>query len=430
MIVEIKVPDLGESINEVEIGEWLVEVGDWVNVDDDLVAVDSDKATVEIPSPQAGVLVEIIKKQGEPAAIGEVVGRLDTEKEEAESDGGGAGEKTESEAPAGKSKERVAKTTTRASEDTDTATTEAEETEELADNNMVMPAAARILGELGIDADGVEGTGPGGRVLKEDALKAVEKSKAPQEKKEQPPSAKTPQGNDGQEEEERVAMTPIRRTIASRLLEAKQNMALLTTFNEADMSEVKRFRSQFGKDFNEKYGIRLGFMSFFIKASVAALLDFPVVNARIEGNEIVYRRSCDIGVAIGGGKGLVVPVLRRAETMSFAGIEQQIGDFAERAQANKLSMDELSGGSFTISNGGVYGSLLSTPIVNPPQSAILGLHAIQDRPVAIDGEVVIRPMMYLALTYDHRIIDGREAVTFLRGIKERIENPQKLLLEI
>ncbi|HKJ63867.1 MAG TPA: dihydrolipoyllysine-residue succinyltransferase, partial [Desulfopila sp.] len=319
--------------------------------------------------------------------------------------------------------------TERAPEDADTATAEAEEKGEQADTKTVMPAAARILGEHSINAEGVEGTGPGGRVLKEDAVKAVEKSKAPQEKKVQPLSPEAPRDTDGQEEE-RVAMTPIRRTIASRLLEAKQNMALLTTFNEADMSEVKRFRSQFGKDFNEKYGIRLGFMSFFIKASVAALLDFPVVNARIEGKEIVYRRSCDIGVAIGGGKGLVVPVLRRAETMSFAGIEQQIGDFAERAQANKLSMDELSGGSFTISNGGVYGSLLSTPIVNPPQSAILGLHAIQDRPVAIDGEVVIRPMMYLALTYDHRIIDGREAVTFLRGIKERIENPQKLLLEI
>ncbi len=432
MIVEIKVPDLGESINEVEIAEWLVEVGDWVSVDDELVAVDSDKATVEIPSPQAGKLVEIVKQQGETAAIGEVVGRLETEKEEA----GGGGEKGEkagadAEAVAEKGGESAAETAEQpAAEAADTGRTGAEEPKEQEAEKTLMPAAARILGQHGIDAGDVEGTGPGGRVLKEDALQAVEKTKAPAQEQERPAPAGKPAGKGGEGEEERVAMTPIRRTIASRLLEAKQNMALLTTFNEADMTEVKRARSEFGKQFSEKHGIRLGFMSFFIKASVAALLDFPIVNARIEGDEIVYRRSCDIGVAIGGGKGLVVPVLRRAEELGFAGIEQKIGDFAERAQANKLKMEELSGGSFTISNGGVYGSLLSTPIVNPPQSAILGLHAIQDRPVVIDGEITIRPMMYLALTYDHRIIDGREAVTFLKSIKERIEKPQKLLLEI
>jgi 2-oxoglutarate dehydrogenase E2 component (dihydrolipoamide succinyltransferase) len=230
--------------------------------------------------------------------------------------------------------------------------------------------------------------------------------------------------------ERRVPMTPIRRTIAARLLEAKQNMALLTTFNEADMSEVKRARTVFGQAFVEKYGVKLGFMSFFIRAAVTALIDFPLVNARIDGSDIVYHDSCNIGVAIGGGKGLVVPVLRRAERMSFADIEKKIGEFADKAKRNSLTMDELTGGTFTISNGGVYGSMLSTPIVNPPQSAILGLHAIIDRPVAIAGEVLVRPIMYLALSYDHRIIDGREAVSFLKSIKERIEEPQKLLLEI
>jgi 2-oxoglutarate dehydrogenase E2 component (dihydrolipoamide succinyltransferase) len=225
-------------------------------------------------------------------------------------------------------------------------------------------------------------------------------------------------------------MSSLRQRIAERLVQAQHTAAILTTFNEADMSAVKKLREQLGPQFAEKYGVRLGFMSFFVRACVAGLREFPIVNAMIDGNEIVYRPSIDIGVAIGGGKGLVVPVIRHAERMSFAEIEQRIADFGQKAKNNTLSPDELRGGTFTISNGGVYGSMLSTPIVNPPQSAILGLHAIKDRPVAVDGQVVIRPVMYLALSYDHRIIDGREAVTFLRGIKERIEEPQKLLLEI
>jgi 2-oxoglutarate dehydrogenase E2 component (dihydrolipoamide succinyltransferase) len=227
-----------------------------------------------------------------------------------------------------------------------------------------------------------------------------------------------------------VPMSLLRRTLAARLLEATQSMAMLTTFNEVDMSKVKRLRTTLGSEFAEKHGIRLGFMSFFVKAAVAGLRDFPLVNARIDGEDVVYRSSCHIGVAIGGGKGLIVPVIRKAERLNFAEIEQQIADFGERAKKNSLSPAELHGGTFTISNGGVYGSMLSTPIVNPPQSAILGLHTIKDRPVAVDGEVVIRPVMYLALSYDHRIIDGREAVSFLKSIKERIEQPQKLLLEI
>ncbi|MGW8195552.1 MAG: 2-oxoglutarate dehydrogenase complex dihydrolipoyllysine-residue succinyltransferase, partial [Desulforhopalus sp.] len=298
------------------------------------------------------------------------------------------------------------------------------------DRRRVMPAAARILAQHDIDPQSISGTGPGGRIVKEDALKAVSTKKTTDrsEDKQQPKvESSDEQGGRG---ERRERMSPIRRTIAERLLDAKQNMALLTTFNEADMSEVKLFRKTFGEGFAEKHGVRLGFMSFFVKASTTALLDFPLVNAKIDGDDIVYHDSCDIGVAIGGGKGLVVPVLRHAEQMSFAEIEKKIAEFADKAKNNALSLKELEGGTFTISNGGIYGSMLSTPIVNPPQSAILGLHAIKDRPVAINGEVKIRPVMYLALSYDHRIIDGREAVSFLKSIKERIEQPQKLLIDI
>jgi len=435
MIVEIKVHDLGETINEVEIGEWLVDIGGRVKLDDELVEVESEKATVEIPSPQEGILVEILKKQGETAAIGEVIGRLDTEE--------GGKEKVAAEPDAGQEKEpaQAEKATRDIESDKGESPEPAPEESRERKGDMpegskvkVMPAAARILAEHDISPETVTPTGPGGRLLKEDVLRAVEDRPAAKvekvEKKEEPEPSLAEEEISEDELEHRVAMTPIRRTIAARLLEAKQNMALLTTFNEVDMSEVKKARTLFGKEFAEKYGVRLGFMSFFVKASVAALLDFPRVNARIEGRDIVYSHSCDIGVAIGGGKGLVVPVVRRAERLGFADIENKIGEFAEKAKDNSLTMDELQGGTFTISNGGIYGSMLSTPIVNPPQSAILGLHAIKDRPVAIDGEVVIRPIMYLALTYDHRIIDGREAVTFLKSIKERIEDPRKLLLEI
>jgi 2-oxoglutarate dehydrogenase E2 component (dihydrolipoamide succinyltransferase) len=416
MIVEIKVPELGESINEVEIGEWLVEIGDRVNPDDEIVAIESEKATVEVPAPAGGVLVKILKKEGASAVIGEVIGHIDTERAEG--------------------KEVTPKSEAEEKKDTRTDLEEEGEDQPEKEKAKIMPAAARILAQHDIAPDMVAPTGPGGRILKEDAQRAADdKSSAEKKREDRPrPSPEPRQDADMErgemELERRVPMTPIRRTIAARLLDAKQNMALLTTFNEADMSEVKRARTVFGQAFAEKYGVRLGFMSFFIKAAVTALVDFPLVNARIDGNDIVYHDSCNIGVAIGGGKGLVVPVLRRAERMSFADIEKKIGEFADKAKRNSLTMDELTGGTFTISNGGVYGSMLSTPIVNPPQSAILGLHAIIDRPVAIAGEVLIRPIMYLALSYDHRIIDGREAVSFLKSIKERIEEPQKLLLEI
>jgi 2-oxoglutarate dehydrogenase E2 component (dihydrolipoamide succinyltransferase) len=307
-----------------------------------------------------------------------------------------------------------------------------------------MPAAARVMAEHGIKAENVSGSGPGGRVLKEDVLKQVDglqkEKAAPAAPSPMPPAApagptasKAAPGAEAQSgfrQEQVVPMTRLRKTLAERLVQAQQNAALLTTFNEVDMSEVMNLRKQYQDQFVQKYGLKLGFMSFFVKAVVDALRLIPQVNAEIRGTDIVYRNYFDIGVAVGGGKGLVVPVLRNAERLSFAQIETAIGEFAKKAKENKLTLEELQGGTFTISNGGVYGSLLSTPIVNPPQSGILGMHAIQERPIALDGQVVIRPMMYIALTYDHRIVDGREAVTFLKRIKEVIENPTRILLEV
>ena len=305
----------------------------------------------------------------------------------------------------------------------------------------VMPAAARVLAEQGIKPETVQGSGPGGRVLKEDALKAVEGREKGATSSGQPSSSATPvsapkpgpgaSGGAGDYRQEQVVpMTRLRKTVAERLVQAQQAAALLTTFNEVDMTEVMNLRKQYQEQFTQKYGLKLGFMSFFVKAVVDALRMIPQVNAEIRGTDIIYRNYFDIGVAVGGGKGLVVPVLRNAERLSFAQIETAIGELAKRAKENKLTLEELQGGTFTISNGGVYGSLLSTPIVNPPQSGILGMHAIQERPIALNGEVVIRPMMYLALTYDHRIVDGREAVTFLKRIKEVIESPTRILLEV
>jgi 2-oxoglutarate dehydrogenase E2 component (dihydrolipoamide succinyltransferase) len=290
-----------------------------------------------------------------------------------------------------------------------------------------------VLGEAGVAASAATGTGPGGRVTKEDAIGAVAAAKAPAAVAKPAPviaAASVPARIPGAREERAVLISPIRRRIAERLVEAQQQAALLTTFNEVDMSAVMALRNKFKDAFLQRYGVKLGFMSFFVRAAVEALRAVPQVNAEFRDPHIVYRDYADIGIAVGGGKGLVVPVLRNAETLSFAQIELGIADFAKRAADNKLKLDELQGGTFTISNGGVYGSMMSTPIINPPQSGILGLHAITDRPVAIDGQVVIRPMMYLALTYDHRLVDGREAVTFLKKIKDTIEDPTRLILEV
>ena len=294
----------------------------------------------------------------------------------------------------------------------------------------VMPAAARVLGEAGIATAGVQGTGPGGRVTKQDAAQVVSAPAPPARRSPAAAAAPAVLAVPGSREERFQLISPIRRRIAERLVEAQQQAALLTTFNEVDMSAVMEMRKKFKDLFQERYGVKLGFMSFFVRAAVEALRAVPQVNAEYRDPHIVFRDYYDIGIAVGGGKGLVVPVLRNSEMMSFAQIEMTIGDFARRAGENKLKLEELQGGTFTISNGGVYGSMLSTPIINPPQSGILGLHSIQERPMAVNGQVVIRPMMYLALTYDHRLVDGREAVTFLKRIKDTIEDPSRLMLEV
>ena len=421
MQIELKVPSVGESITEVEIGQWLKNEGDTVSMNDNLVVIESEKTTLELPSPAAGALQKILKRKGETAKVGEVIGFLEQN--------GVAAPKPNT-----------------AAARSDGASTNAQEPapsqpHSASTEQRVMPAAARVMAEQGIKAESVQGSGPGGRVLKEDVLKSVEgKEKSstapPQVQPNSPSSAPTPAskvitGAAGDYRQEQIVpMTRLRKTVAERLVQAQQTAALLTTFNEVDMTEVMNLRKQYQEQFTQKYGLKLGFMSFFVKAVVDALRMIPQVNAEIRGTDIIYRNYFDIGVAVGGGKGLVVPVLRNAERLSFAQIETTIGELAKRAKENKLTLEELQGGTFTISNGGVYGSLLSTPIVNPPQSGILGMHAIQERPIALNGEVVIRPMMYLALTYDHRIVDGREAVTFLKRIKEVIENPTRILLEV
>jgi 2-oxoglutarate dehydrogenase E2 component (dihydrolipoamide succinyltransferase) len=412
MPLELKVPEVGESITEVMIGTWKKREGDAVAIDESIVEIESDKATVDLPAPRAGTLTKVLKGSGEKAKVGEVIGYM-------EPAGAGAG------APAPASPAQPVVDVKRTDGRTDIGSVQPPR---------VMPAAARVLGEAGVPATAATGTGPGGRVTKSDAVAATTKpaAQAPAARPAAVVPAKTGGGlaAGGSREERYVLISPIRQRIAERLVEAQQQAALLTTFNEVDMSAVMALRSKFKDVFQERHGVKLGFMSFFVRAAVEALRAVPQVNAEYREPHIVYRDYCDIGIAVGGGKGLVVPVLRNAETMSFAGIELAINDFARRAADNKLKLDELQGGTFTISNGGVYGSMMSTPIINPPQSGILGLHAIQDRPMAVNGQVVIRPMMYLALTYDHRLVDGREAVTFLKRIKDTIEDPSRLMLEV
>ncbi|HUS36914.1 MAG TPA: 2-oxoglutarate dehydrogenase complex dihydrolipoyllysine-residue succinyltransferase [Verrucomicrobiae bacterium] len=407
MQTEIKVPSLGESITEVDIGQWLKKEGESVAKDENIVSLESEKATVDLPAPSAGVLTKILKPKGQVANVGEVIAVLD-------SNGAPAPKKDAAKQP------------------------EAKPAEEIKAEPRVMPAAERLLAENKLRADQVTGTGPGGRILKEDVARHAETKvtpAAPPDHTAAPPplpaaQAKGAPQSSGLRDDEVIPMTRLRRTVAARLVESQKTTASLTTFNEVDLHEVMELRKQFQETFTAKFGVKLGFMSFFVKAAIEALKAIPQVNAEIHGNDVVYHKYYDIGVAIGGGKGLVVPVLRNAERMSFSQIELAIADFGKRAKENKITMEELNGGTFTISNGGVYGSLLSTPILNPPQSGILGMHTIQDRPVVREGQIVVRPMMYLALTYDHRIVDGREAVTFLKRIKETLETPARILLEI
>ncbi len=391
---EIIVPSVGESITEVVVSRWLVPVGSYVAVDTPVVALETDKASVEVPAPIQGFLKSVEKEEDDVAEVGALLGFI-------EAGDPPEGHKEESDGAA-----------------------DAQGQSESASESVAMPSAQRVLDQAGMTADQVKGTGLGGRVLKEDAKAAVKanKSKAPVVRSASPPP--------GSRNEEVLPMTRMRRTIAKRLVEAQQNAALLTTVNEADMSAVMALRERFKQRYLDQYGVKLGFMSFFVKAVIEGLKAFPALNAEIRGDDVVYKHYFDIGVAVGGGKGLVVPILRNAESMSFADIELAIADFGRRAKAGQIMPDDLTGGTFSVTNGGVYGSLLSTPIVNPPQSGILGMHNIVERPIGVDGQVVLRPMMYLAVTYDHRIVDGREAVGFLIRVKECIENPERILLEV
>ena len=402
--MELKVPPAGESISTVMISEWLVAEGDSITTDQILVVLETDKINVEVPSPVDGTLVKILKKAGDDADIGEVLAELTA---------GAAGAEKK---PAAAKEASPAKDVA--------ASKDLSASKSAADEPIVSPAARRVLDEKGLDASQIQGTGKGGRVMKEDAVAAVATPSAPKAK-----AAPTAVPVVSGEREEVVSMSPLRRKIAERLVSAQQTAAILTTFNEVDMSGVMELRKRYGKEFLDKHGVKLGFMPFFVKAAVEALKAFPEVNAEIRENSIVYKNHYDIGVAVGGGKGLVVPVLREVDRLSFAEVETGIKELAKKAQDMKLSLADLEGGTFTISNGGIYGSMLSTPILNPPQSGILGLHNIVERPVAVNGKVEIRPIMYLALSYDHRIIDGRGAVSFLVSIKNAIEDPARLLLE-
>jgi 2-oxoglutarate dehydrogenase E2 component (dihydrolipoamide succinyltransferase) len=426
MAIDIRVPQMGESVTEGVIAQWLKAEGDEVAADEPLVEVETDKITVEVPAPAAGVLRKQAASQGATVAVGDVIGQIE-EGEAAIDDVGDKSAKAEAKKaePAKKAEakkaepEKAEKKAEKKAEPDKKA-----EPERLRPGNgqpAAMPSARAEARRSGVDLSAVQGSGRGGRILKEDVQKAATLRPV-----EAPPQV----DRDTSERETRTPMSPLRRRVAQRLVESQNTAAILTTFNEIDMSGVMGVRAKWKDRFVEQHGVKLGFMSFFVKAAVDALKAFPPVNAEIDGDDVIYKHYYDIGVAVGGGKGLVVPVIREADRLSFAEIEKAIGDFGARAKANKLTLDELTGGTFTISNGGVYGSLLSTPIVNPPQSAILGLHAIQDRPVAREGQVVIRPMMYVALTYDHRIVDGREAVTFLKRIKDGIEDPTRLLIEV
>ena len=431
MTVELRVPEVGESITEVQIGTWLKKEGDRIERDEALVEIESDKATLELPAPVSGLLSKVLKKQGEMAKVGDLIAEI--------------GEGDDAKGPAaggGKAARPAAKAAAPAPSATPRSAPLAPSAPAQGTAPRVMPSAQRLMAEHQLAASDVAPTGPGGRLLKEDVLERLARSPATSTPSSAPAAAAPPRAvparpapmvvpaDSGPRVEEPVPMSPMRSRIAERLKVAQITSALLTTFNEIDMAQVVSLREELREPFLERFGVKLGFMSFFVKATIDALMQFPQVNAEIRGKEIVYRNYYDIGIAVGGGKGLVVPVLRGAERMSFAEIEIAIADFAARARENKLSLDELKGGTFTISNGGVYGSLLSTPIINPPQSGILGLHAIEKRPVVVNDQIVIRPMMYVALTYDHRIIDGRESVTFLKQIKELVERPTRMLLGI
>ena len=440
MPVELKVPEVGESITEVQIGRWLKTEGDAIDKDDPLVEIETDKITLELPAPAQGRMGKVLKQQGDEAQVGDVIGYMDEGAEGAPSGGESAG----ASAKQHKAEPKAASTPAKAqatAEDVGTAaptggqrnatqTAPAVGPNGAAEEVLIMPSAQRLLEQNGLSAGQVPATGPGGRLLKEDVERFLEQKSAATSSTSAPAESPAVSPSAGAREEESVPMSPMRRRIAQRLIEAQQTAALLTTFNEVDMTEVMALRNRYKDAFAQKHDVKLGFMSFFVKASIEALKAFPGVNAEIRGTNIIYKNYYDVGIAIGSGKGLVVPILRDADHLSFAGVEKAIGDFAQKVKENKLALEDLQGGTFTITNGGIFGSMMSTPIINPPQSGVLGMHAITPRPMAVNGEVKIRPMMYLALTYDHRLVDGREAVSFLKLIKDLIEDPSRLMLEV
>ncbi len=403
MATEIRVPTLGESVAEATIGKWFKKVGDAIAADEPLVELETDKVTVEVPAPAAGVLAEITAKEGETVGVGALLGQISGA-------GAGAAPKKE-EAPAAAPAAAPAPAAPAAS----------------GPAMQPAPAAAKLMAETGVSV--AEGSGKRGQVLKGDVLDAIAKG-VPAAAPAAPAAARPASSADDASREERVKMTRLRQTIARRLKDAQNTAAMLTTFNEVDMSAVMELRNRYKDVFEKKHGVKLGFMGFFTKAVTHALKEIPAVNAEIDGTDLIYKNFCHVGMAVGTDKGLVVPVVRDADQLSIAGVEKELGRLAKAARDGSLSVADMQGGTFTITNGGVYGSLMSTPILNAPQSGILGMHKIQERPVVVGGQIVIRPMMYLALSYDHRIVDGKEAVTFLVRVKESLEDPERLVLDL
>jgi 2-oxoglutarate dehydrogenase E2 component (dihydrolipoamide succinyltransferase) len=404
-MADIRVPTLGESVTEATVGKWFKQPGDAVAVDEPLVELETDKVTLEVPAPAAGVLSEVAVKNGDTVAVGALLGQI--------KEGTGATSKTP--APAARPVET---------------SKQAPAPPQKAAEMPTPPSVRKLAAESGLDPSKVSGTGLHGQVTKGDMLSAIERAAAQPTPVSAPVQMRAPSPADDAAREERVHMTRLRQTIARRLKDAQNTAAMLTTFNEVDMSAVMHLRNQYKDLFEKKHGVKLGFMGFFVRACIQALKEIPAVNAEIDGTDIVYKNYYHIGIAVGTDKGLVVPVVRDAQTMSLAEIEKTIADFGRRARDGSLKIEEMQGGTFTITNGGVYGSLMSTPILNAPQSGILGMHKIQERPVVIAGKIEARPMMYLALSYDHRIVDGREAVTFLVRVKEGLEDPARVVLDL
>jgi len=428
MATEIRVPSLGESISEATVGQWFKQAGDQVSADEPLVELETDKVTVEVPAPASGVLSEIAVSSGATVAIGTLLGSI------ADDSAPVTASKKDPEVLAvakAVAAEPALRSAAAATARAAALEREPSPREEVSDNGMPpSPAARKLLAESGLPPAKVEGSGRRRQVLKQDVEQAAASMLARERKPKPAPAPRAPVATEDETREERVRMTRLRQTIAKRLKEAQDNAAMLTTFNDVDMGAVMQLRRDYREEFENKHGVKLGLMGFFVKACVEALKEVPAVNAEIDGDDIVYKNYYHIGVAVGTERGLVVPVLRDADRLSLAEIETAIADVGARAREGKLALEELQGGTFTISNGGIYGSLLSTPILNAPQSGILGMHRIEDRAVVRDGQIVARPMMYLALSYDHRLVDGKEAVTFLVRVKEAIEDPKRLVLNI